>query len=651
MGYSPQQPGFERNRHALIQILHLEDSLNDAELIKSKLDSEGLPCEITHVRSKEEFQAALSTRKFDVILCDYNLQGYDGLTALNLVKDQAPLTPVMLISGTLGEEDAVKCLKMGATDYLLKDRLERLPAAIVRGLEERDEREKLHEAALQLRESEERFRQITENVADLIALLDLEGKRIYNNPAYRKLLGDSYLSQAGKSSFDNVHPDDRERIKNIFQETIRTGIGQRTEYRFIAQDGTVHFIEAQGAVIRNAAGEVTNVLVVGRDITERRKLEREMLRHQRLESIGTLAGGIAHDLNNALAPIILGMEILRAKYPAESKLIETMESSAKFGAGMVRQLLTFAKGVDGARLSLRPEKLLHEVQSIIKSTFPKNIKIIFKAAAGACEITGDATQIHQVLLNLCVNARDAMPSGGVLELEARNEEVDAVFAAEVSEAKCGKYVVFRVSDTGSGIPPEHLDRIFEPFFTTKSPDKGTGLGLSTTAGIVRSHGGFVQVHSTIGKGTTFSVYFPANDDAQQTVPSAEIPESNYEGDGETILVVDDDAAVRQTAQTLLTQLNFRVLTASDGTEALIKAAEKRSELQAVISDLNMPYMDGVTFVRALLRMLPGIGVIVTSGKINEQEMAALEALGAKTILHKPFSKTTLLNALKTILKK
>ncbi len=256
-----------------IRILHLEDSALDAEIIQDKLEASGLACDIVRLDGKAQFINALAGEAFDVVLCDDNLPDYDGLSALKLVRETHPETPVIIISGTLGEEKAVHCLQLGATDYVLKHQLERLPSAVKRALQEAEEQRKHHQVAMKLRESEERFRQITENVADLIALLDLEGRRVYNNPAFqRHLLGDPSL-QIGSDSFQEVHPDDRERIHRIFTETVRTGVGQCAEYRFVGHDGTVRYIESRGSVVRNASGRITNVLVVGRDVTERKRTE------------------------------------------------------------------------------------------------------------------------------------------------------------------------------------------------------------------------------------------------------------------------------------------------------------------------------------------------------------------------------------------
>jgi CheY-like chemotaxis protein len=287
---------------------------------------------------------------------------------------------------------------------------------------------------------------------------------------------------------------------------------------------------------------------------------------------------------------------------------------------------------------------------IIERTFPKNIQVRISCAKESRAILGDATQLHQVLLNLCVNARDAMPNGGILTLEAQDIEIDATYASAIPEATPGAYAVWWIKDTGMGIPPDLLERIFEPFFTTKGPDKGTGLGLSTVIGIVKSHGGFVRVYSMPGQGTTFAVYLPASDSRNGHASSKVKVKTTFRGHGETILVVDDEPAVRQVARAVLTELNFQVITASSGTEALIQVAEKRSELSAVITDLHMPQMDGLTFVRAMRTLLPTTGIIVASGRVAEHEATEFRMLGAR-LLDKPFTQELLIKALEAVLQK
>jgi PAS domain S-box-containing protein len=389
------------------------------------------------------------------------------------------------------------------------------------------------------------------------------------------------------------------------------------------------------------------VVVAHENITQMKLLERQQIRHSRMESLGTLAGGVAHDLNNALAPILMGVGILREKYPRDTEVVDMFQTSALRSAGMVRQLLTFAKGAEGARVAIQLPRLVEEMRGIIHGTFPKNIRLEVRCEKNLPTILGDVTQLHQVLLNLCVNARDAMPEGGTLSLTAEARELDAIYASSVPEAKPGQYIVLRVHDTGTGIPPEIIERIFEPFFTTKNPDKGTGLGLSNVMGIIKGHGGFVQVYSQPRQGSTFAVYLPASRRDSDTEHLLR-PGAIFHGQGQTILLVEDDAAVREVGCAVLQRLNFNPLPATDGADGLMKAVEHRDTLTAVITDLHMPHMDGLAFVRALLRILPDIPVVVTSGRLEDMAREEFEALGVTRQLDKPFTEAQLATLLKSI---
>jgi len=348
----------------------------------------------------------------------------------------------------------------------------------------------------------------------------------------------------------------------------------------------------------------------------------------------------------------MATELMRMEFPqTASSYLQIVQGGAKRGAEMVKQLLTFAKGAEGERLLLQTKHLLKEMGKLIRGTFPKNIQLQIHCAKDLQTIVGDATQLHQVLLNLCVNARDAMPDGGTLTLKAENMDIDTVYASAVPEAKPGHYVVLRVMDTGTGIRPEILDRIFEPFFSTKGPDKGTGLGLSTVVGIVKGHGGFLRVYSVPSQGSTFAIYLPAAGFVKAETAFLAKVEKTFRGNGETILVVDDEAGVRDVTRGVLTALNFKPLTAANGTEALIQVAEKGTELRAVITDLHMPRMDGLAFVRLLKAKLPNTSVIVVSGRLEEREANEFKALGVNTLLEKPFTQEKLVGALKTVFEK
>ncbi|MGV3757139.1 MAG: response regulator [Verrucomicrobiota bacterium] len=629
-----------------IQILHLEDSPRDAELILGKLEAGGLTCEITHVDNRQSFEAALASGQFQLVLCDYNLPDYDGISALKLVRESHPVTPVMLISGSIGEEDAVKCLQHGATDYLLKQRLDRLPSAVKRALTEADELHKRQEAEEQIREQAA----LLDKTQDAIYVRNLEQRIIYWNKGAERLYGWQAEEVVGKRADELFSTDSSARHEEARRLILEKGEWMG-ELQQTTKGGKEIIVESRRTLLHDdVRGNPKSVLVINTDITDRKRVEQQMLRTQRLESLGTLAGGVAHDLNNALAPILMSVELMRMEYPDAAKLIDMVETSAKRGADMVRQLLTFAKGVEGARLLIQPHHLLKEMEKIIRGTFPKNISLKANYAKGLRTILGDNTQLHQVLLNLCVNARDSMPNGGTLTLEAENVEIDAAYASSVPEAVPGSYVVWRVIDTGTGIPPELVERIFEPFFSTKGPDKGTGLGLSTVMGIIKSHGGFVRVYSVVGQGTTFSVYLPADGGSTDTAVAEKLPDA-FRGNGEYILVADDEPAVRQAARAVLTALNFNVITAADGTEALIQVAEKRAELRMVLTDAHMPHMDGLGFVRVLKRMLPDVGIVIASGRLDEREMKEFISLGVSAILEKPFTQEKLVEALKVVFQK
>jgi PAS domain S-box-containing protein len=385
-----------------------------------------------------------------------------------------------------------------------------------------------------------------------------------------------------------------------------------------------------------------------RDVTDRKNAERQTSRTQRLESIGTLAGGIAHDLNNALTPILMAIELLKDQHPHETEVLDTVERSANHASQMVRHLLSFAKGTEGRRVVVQPRQLIDEMETIVRGTFPKNIEIQVRAPKELPSVLGDPTQLHQVLLNLCVNARDVMPEGGTLLLEAAIAEAASIDEVNAQRPIERDYVVLHVTDTGGGIPPEILDRIFEPFFTTKGPEGGTGLGLFTAAGIVKGHGGFIRVDSRQPRGATFSVYLPAQE-LVADAPEEARPIPQFLGSGETILYVDDERDVRDAAAAVLKRLNLNPLLAEDGMTGLIQAGEHRESLRAVITDVHMPQMDVLTFVRALRRVLPQIPIVVASGRLEGPLALELRKLGVTITLDKPFTQAMLANALRVAL--
>jgi CheY-like chemotaxis protein len=362
-----------------------------------------------------------------------------------------------------------------------------------------------------------------------------------------------------------------------------------------------------------------------------------------------VAGGIAHDLNNALTPILVSASFLKSRSEDEAvvQVVNNIENSANRAAKMVKQVLTFARGVEGERLPLNPKQLIAEIQRIAEETFLKQITIETEIADELHAVIGDATQVHQILLNLCVNARDAMPNGGKLTLAARNVVVDEAYTRMHVDAKPGSYVLISVSDTGTGIPPEIREKIFEPFFTTKEFGKGTGLGLSTVIAIVKSHAGFVNLYSEVGKGTRFDVYLPAHEAVEAAAPNAE--EQFPNGNGELILLVDDEAALREIIGNILETFGYKVVTACDGNDALMKYAQHQKEIAAVFTDMMMPFMDGPAMIRSLRRHNPKARIIAATGLATQNKIVEAKLLGVDAFVSKPYTAEKLLKTLQDVL--
>jgi signal transduction histidine kinase len=417
----------------------------------------------------------------------------------------------------------------------------------------------------------------------------------------------------------------------------------------LTQQASAHLADTE-RIVEERTGELRDANEqLKAEMAQRKEAEAHLLRAQRLESIGTLASGIAHDLNNMLSPIIMSSDLLRINLPEGSQELVTMiESCAARAAGVVKQVLTFARGVEGERLPLQPKDLLREMETIIAETFPRLIAVERHIPSDLPLIEGDATQLHQVLLNLCVNARDAMPAGGTLRIEADEFSVDEHYATMTPGARVGRYVRLRVSDTGSGIPKHLIEKIFDPFFTTKPLGKGTGLGLSTVIGIVKSHEGFLDVRSEPGKGTTFEIYLPtALDGASNIVLGEETPHPS--GHGELILVVDDESTVRNVTQSVLAQNGYRTLVASNGAEALTIFARETGHIDAVLTDVMMPLVDGVALCRALKKMDPAIRIVASTGSGEESRLQELRSLNIGGVLGKPFTSHCLLTAIDEVL--
>jgi signal transduction histidine kinase/CheY-like chemotaxis protein len=438
-------------------------------------------------------------------------------------------------------------------------------------------------------------------------------------------------------------------VKEAWAILLRCGVW-RGELKKLAKDGRELTFQTRWTLVRDASDNPKSVLSINTDVTERKKIEEQVLRVQRLESIGTLAGGIAHDLNNMLVPILMSADLLvnRLKDTKNRELAETVETSAKRGVEMVRRVLAFARGSESNWTRISPLAVVKEIAQTIGTTFLKQVHLITNVSANVWSVFGDPMEVHQVLLNLAVNARDAMPEGGTLAISVTNVRLDEHEVSNTGRV-AGAYVRFAVSDTGSGIVTDIRDKIFDPFFTTKEIGKGTGLGLSTALGIVKSYRGFMNLTSEVGRGSTFEFYLPADFSASSNLgkpPQQELPR----GDNELVLVIDDEASIRQVIRQTLETFGYRVVTAEGGSEALSIYVQRKVEIAAVITDMMMPIMSGVATTEALVRINCKVKIIVVTGFVTDAQKEAAMAAGASEFLPKPFTIEKLLATVRTVLR-
>jgi PAS domain S-box-containing protein len=484
---------------------------------------------------------------------------------------------------------------------------------------------------------------------DAIIARSLDGKIMFWNQGAEIIFG-WIREEVLDRKIDDLLYGDSDAYEEIHQRVLAHGEWSG-ELRLLTRNRREIVVESRLTLIRDEAGHPKSVLGINTDVTEKKLIEAQFLRAQRMESIGTLAGGIAHDLNNILTPILMSIDALKTKtFDSQAiKMLESIGTSAKRGADIVRQLLTFARGIQGERVEIEPKYLLQDLELIIKDIFPKNIRLRLSIPEETWSIQGDPTQMHQVLLNLCLNSRDAMPDGGELHLGIEQCVLDEQAATKNLQAKPGRYVKFCVIDQGSGIAPEIFDKIFEPFFTTKDINKGTGLGLPTVLAIVKSHGGFINVHSEPGICTAFEVYFPAMETSRQT-RSMPLEEVNLpRGNGETILLVDDEAPILAVTSQILQAFGYRVLTASNGAEALTLYAQHPTEILIVLTDMRMPVLDGSGMIQKLMPLNPDLKIIAASGLDINDPMAKLTVTGVRHFLSKPYTPEPLLKMLRKVI--
>ena len=488
---------------------------------------------------------------------------------------------------------------------------------------------------------------------DAITVRDMDERILYWNRSAERIFGWAAHEAIRRKMNDLLPKDTFNALKYEEAEktVLETGNWQG-EFAARTKSGKEVIVETRWTLMRDDQGTPKAVLGISTDITERKRFETQFLRAQRMENIGALASGIAHDLNNILTPLLVSVQVLKEKNADadEKKLLEALEANVLRGASLVKQVLTFGRGVEGERIPINPKHIAREIKQIVQETFPKSVEFELHAVPDLWPIIGDPTQLHQVLLNLCVNARDAMPNGGKLSIQMENLMVDETYASMNLEARPGPYVVTTVTDTGTGIPKEIQDKIFDPFFTTKEPGKGTGLGLSTTLAIVKSHDGFIQCESEAGRGSTFKVYLPAQPTSTAAGHTTSKQPQLPPGHNELVLVVDDEEPILNLAQQMLKRFGYRVLLAANGVEAVSLYARRQKEIDLVITDMLMPIMDGPATIVALKAINPNVKIIGSSGLVSEGGEAKARQAGIRHFIPKPYTAETMLNTLREVLR-
>ena len=485
---------------------------------------------------------------------------------------------------------------------------------------------------------------------DAIFVRDFDTKIIFWSRGAERIYGWAKDEAVGKNLQDIFCPKTAlQKEANALKTVVKLGNWQG-ELRKKTKSGQEIIVESRWTLMFDADGQPKSILVVDTDITERKKLEEQFFRTQRLESIGTLAGGIAHDLNNILTPILIATQLLKGKLAKNQErhpqMLDIIENNAQRGSALVRQVLSFARGLKGEKTIVQVKHLITEIIQIAKQTFPKSIEFSTQIPENLWTVAGDTTQLHQVLMNLVVNAHDAMPAGGMLTIAGENMFIDEAYAKMNLESKVGHYIVITVTDTGLGMSPKIVENIFEPFFTTKEVGTGTGLGLSTALGIIKSHNGFVTVSSQVGKGSTFTVFLPSAESPQ--VPSLEQLDIKP-GNGELILIVDDEPQILDVATMILENNNYQTLTASNGIEAIALYAQYKQEISVVLMDMMMPEMDGVTAIRTMQKMNPDVQVIACSGLGTIELLPESGETKVQAVLLKPYTANDLLQSLNQVM--
>jgi PAS domain S-box-containing protein len=590
-----------------VRVLILEDDPVDAELTQRAFDRSDVDLGATITTDRETFLAELRRDVFDVVIVDFSLPHWTGVEALRAVRAAGLEVPVILVTGTLSDQEALAYIKAGMADYVLKENLSRLPFVVLRVMQEAVSRRDASRAW-------NAFNQIAVSIDEIFFTVDLATQTTtYVNPAYERVFGRTLgdLRRDPQAFLDHVDAEDLDRLRAYIEAVRRGELVEKIEFRIRRADNEQRVLLAHAVSVADEKGEIVSISGIALDVTETRRLEQQFHHAQKMEAVGRLAGGIAHDFNNLLTVIISYTQFVREHLDAGGDRDDLAEvlTAAESAAALTRQLLAFSsqKVVEARIVDLGT--VLRDVQGVLARVIGEDV-VVTTAIAGDANVRVDRGKLEQVIMNLAVNARDAMPNGGELHLAVSMTAVGPE-VARLHQAESGQYATLTVRDTGQGMTDATLRHAFEPFFTTKEPGKGTGLGLSTVYGIVKEANGFISVKSKLGQGTTFCLHFPAS--VESIEPQQGPEEVRATGGTETILLVEDAAAVRMALQVTLTQLGYTVIPAATGEAALTAMRRSGRPVDLLISDVIMPGMSGRDLATEFRKIHPHVPILFISG--------------------------------------
>jgi hypothetical protein len=634
-----------------LRVLVVEDSDADCDLLLAHLARAGYDVTHERVQTADAMESALARAAWDVVLSDYSMPTFSAVEALSTLQRAALDIPFIIVSGTIGEETAVHALKSGANDFLTKQQLSRLSPAIDRELREAVRRGTLRTTETALTETKERMRFALEASGVGIFEIDLVSGRAVWSDVQERLHGVPTGGFDGdfEAVFEAIHPDDRQRVRSEIAQAVDDRTDFHVEYRATWPDGSVHWIAGLGRASYGEAGEAVRVAGISVDITGRKQLEQQVRQAQKMEAVGNLAGGIAHDFNNLLTVISGYSELLAERWRSDVAATEDLaevQRATSSAAALTRQLLAYSRKQVLSPQVVDLNDILARSEKMLRRLIEANVRFDFRLGEAVPRVNVDPNQIEQVVLNLAVNARDAMPDGGVLTFETAEVWLDEDYVRAHAGVRAGTHVMLTISDTGSGIAPDVQARLFEPFFTTKPVGKGTGLGLAMVYGIVKQSGGHIWVYSELGSGTTFRIHFPVAHEPLSAPGPSKAPPRDLTGT-ETVLIVEDNASLRVLSERILRRYGYTVLVAADAAEARRVCTEQAGRIHLVLTDVVMPGGGGRAIGEWLLQHLPKTKLIYMSGYTDHVRYGILDR-GAP-FLPKPFTPDDLLRKVRGVL--